>query len=68
MQFQNSKAKKTKKRQKAYEKAVKKVTKATKNQEKHRYIESLNAIHMLNDPHTFSEHLFGKLKSTNERY
>jgi protein SDA1 len=64
----NLHSKKTRKKDKMYKKAVKIATKTIKGQEKHQNIESIHAMHLLNDPQGFCEKLFNKLKSSNERY
>lgn len=59
--------KSTRKRQKILNR-VKKTVKSTQNKE--RKVETFNfsAIHLINDPQTFSEKLFTQLESTSERF
>eukprot|EP01080_Neovahlkampfia_damariscottae_P003835 gene3835-6995_t len=61
-------SKKTKKKERAYKKAVKQLHKSERDKEKYEDIESKAAIEMLNDPQTFAEKLFGKLKNSNFRF
>jgi protein SDA1 len=68
MKFANTHSKKTRKKAKMYTKAIKLAGKSLKNKNKAQEIESINALHLLNDPQGFSEKLFNKLKTSNERF
>jgi len=68
MKFANIHSKKTRKKGKMYTKAIKMASKSVKNKTKAQEIESLNSLHLLNDPQGFCEKLFNKLKTSNERF
>ena len=64
----NIHSKKTKKKENKFKKALKQLKKKDKHKEKGMEIESLNVLNMLNDPQGFSEKLFAKLKSSNDKF
>jgi len=64
----NIHSRKTKKKENKFKKALKQLKKKDKHKEKGMEIESLNTLNLLNDPQGFSEKLFAKLKTSNDKF
>ncbi|KAL9649424.1 hypothetical protein ABK040_016206 [Willaertia magna] len=64
----NLHSKKTKKKQNKLKKAMKQLDKKEKKKENQNQLDSINCLNLLNDPQSFCEKLFNKLKTSNDKF